>query len=390
MNLGRGVAAAVVAVVGFSICAPAWAGAEARVTGPVMGRLPSSAVGHLTASARKTSAVPTKRTLHPKGHLSLTPAHLTYEGGHIKLSWSGSNAKRCTLSAKPRFWSGPNPARVKCRGKLAATLPALALGVHWTFTFKARNARGRTSTVRRSLVLRKPPFAVSGNWSGYVVPSTTPVTSVSGEFTIPTLDCAKTRNAGETAWVGIGGAGGTSGDLLQTGVVSDCTDGVQTENPAWWEEYPQYPADLFPDMTVSPGDLIQASVLRGSDLSWTTRVDDLTTGVSGLMQTGHQWGTVLDSDPSTFVHSEGDASAVAYTGGTTAEWIVEDYGTSAGTLVPFANFGTVTFTGLTTSLPTWSLTAPEQVGLADESGLLLAEPTAPDSTGRGFSVAYRG
>jgi Peptidase A4 family len=355
-----------------------------------MGRLPSSAVGHLSASAREAATVRVASVSRPaKGHLSLTPSQLTYHGGHMKLTWSASNAKRCTLSVKPRFWSGPNPARVKCRGRLTATLPALALGQHWTFTFKATSATGRASTVRRTLTLHKPPFAVSSNWSGYVVPSLTPITSVSGDFTVPTLHCTKTRNAGETAWVGIGGAGGASGDLLQTGVVSECIGGVQVENPGWWEEYPERPATLFVNMTVSPGDQIEASVSQGLDSSWTTRLDDLTTGVSGVMHTGDQWGTVADSDPTTWVHQEGDASLITYAGGRTAEWIVEDYATSAG-LVPFADFGTVTFSNLATSLPSWALTAKEQVGLGDKNGFLLAEPSAPDSTGKGFSVAYRG
>jgi Peptidase A4 family len=356
-----------------------------------MGRLPSSAVGRLGASARAASSAhslhATTVTRPTKGHLALTPTSLSYRGGHMKLSWSSSNAKVCTLSAKPRFWAGPNPARVKCRGKLTATLPALALGVHWTFTFKAKSASGRTSTVRRTLVLHKPPFAVSGNWSGYVVPSTTPVTSVSGDFTVPTLNC-KTPNAGEAVWVGTGGAGAASGDLLQTGVVSDCIGGVQTENPGWWEEYPQYPARLFTSMTVSPGDQIEASVTQGVDLSWTTRLDDLTTGISGLMHTGDHWGTVLDTDTTTWLSTPTDASTVSYTGGRSAEWIVEDYGTSGG-LVPFADFGTVAFTNLTESLP-FALTAREQVGLGDKSGLLLAAPSAADSSGTGFSVAYTG
>jgi Peptidase A4 family len=389
MNVGRGVAV-VVAVVGFLTCTPAWASAGASAVAPVMGRLPSSAVGHLSASAREASTVRAASAARPaKGHLSLTPSRLTYHGGHMKLSWSGSNAKRCTLSAKPRFWSGRNPARVNCHGRLTATLPALALGVRWTFTFKAMNSTGRASTVRRTLVLHKPPFVISSNWSGYVVPSATPVTSVSGEFTVPTLDCAKTKNAGETAWVGTGGAGGLSGDLLQTGVVSECSGGVQVENPGWWEEFPEGPATFFQSMTVSPGDQIEASVSQGLDGSWTTRLDDLTTLVSGVMHTGDRWGTFPDLDPTAFTQ-EGDASAIAYSGGTTAEWIVEDYATTGGVLVPFADFGTVTFSNLVASVPSWTLTAKEQVGLGDKSGLLLAEPSAPDSTGKAFSVAYTG
>lgn len=390
----RGVGA-VFAVVGFLLCAPAWAGTEAGAAAPsaaVIGRLPASAVGQLTAGARRPSATRAVRAAGakrpPKGRLALSPTALTYHGGRIKLSWSGSNATRCTLSAKPRFWAGSNPARVKCRGKLVATLPALALGLHWTFTFKAKNAAGRTVTARKTLTLRRPPFAISSNWSGYVVPSATVVTSVSGEFTVPTLDCTKTRNAGETAWVGTGGAGGSSGDLLQTGVVSECIGGVQVENPAWWEEFPQYPAQLFSGMLVSPGDLIEASVSQSPDLSWTTRLDDVTKGVSGVMHTGDTWGTFADAAPTVWL-SQHDASTVSYTGGRTAEWIVEDYGTTSG-LVPFADFGTVTFTNLATSLPAWSLTAKEQVGLADKSGLLLAAPSAPDATGKGFSVSYTG
>jgi hypothetical protein len=399
VNVGRGVAV-VVAVVGFSTCAPAWASTEAgsantmRGVRPVLGRLPSSAVGNLSASARQASVSRTVRvataTRRPKGHLTLTPTSLTYHGGHVKLSWSGSNAKVCTLSSKPRFWSGPDPARVKCRGKLTAKLPALAVGVHWRFTFKAKSAKGkRASTVRRTLVLHKPPFPVSSNWSGYVVPSATPVTSVSGEFTVPTLDCAKTRNAGVAAWVGIGGVR-SADDLLQTGVVSECVAGVQTEDPGWWEEYPENAAQFFTNMPISPGDQIEASVSQGADLSWTTRVDDLTTKVSGVMHTGTggQWGTIRDADGAPLSPPQ-DSSTFTYAGGGTAEWIVEDFGNSIG-LVPFADFGTVTFTGLTTSLPAWGLTADEQVGLGDRAGLLLAEPSAPDSSGKGFSVAYTG
>jgi hypothetical protein len=133
-----------------------------------------------------------------------------------------------------------------------------------------------------------------------------------------------------------------------------------------------------------------ATVSRGADTTWTTRLDDLTTQVSGVMHTGDHWGTVLDSAPTTWVTQDGDASTVSYAGGLTAEWIVEDFGTSGGQLVPFAAFGTVTFSGLAASVPAWALTAKEQVGLADSSGLLLAAPSAPDATGKGFSVAYTG
>jgi hypothetical protein len=180
-----------------------------------------------------------------------------------------------------------------------------------------------------------------------------------------------------------------NGDLLQTGVESDCVGGLQVENPGWWEELPEYAAITFNSMSVLPGNEIEASVYQASDGSWITRLDDLTTGVSGVMNTGHTWGLVLDSAPTTWLVQEGDATTVSYAGGYTAEWIVEDYGHPDGTLVPFADFDTVIFHNLTTSLASWSLTPDEQIGLADSYGNLLAAPSAPDSTG-GFSVKYTG
>jgi Peptidase A4 family len=214
------------------------------------------------------------------------------------------------------------------------------------------------------------------------------MTAVSGQFTVPTLNCSRTPNAGESEWVGIGGNGGSSGDLLQTGVVSDCRGGVQYDNVGWWEEYPQYPEIDFKTMSVSPGDQIAASVYRASDGTWVTRVDDLTTGVSGVMNSGNAWGTILDSNPSTWYVREGNASTVSYAGAYTAEWIVEAYGTSGGGQTQLADFGTIAFTNVKTSLPSWSLTTNEAVGLGDKNGYLLAAPSAPQ--GDGFSVAYTG
>jgi peptidase A4-like protein len=263
------------------------------------------------------------------------------------------------------------------------------VGAHWTFVLRARNAGGKTAVVRRALVLQAPPFDITSNWAGYVVPSTTLVTEAAGEFTVPSLNCGHTPDASEATWVGIGGNGGSSGDLLQTGVESDCVGDVQVENPGWWEEFPEYYSVTFNSMSVSQGDQIEASVFQATDGSWVTRLDDLTTGISGLMETGHAWGTVLDSAPTTWLVQEGNASSVSYTGGYTAEWIVEDYGRSDGSLVPFADFGTLAFNNMTTSLTSWSLTPDEEVGLGDRNGNLLAAPSAPDSSG-GFSVSYTG
>jgi hypothetical protein len=354
--------AALVVFASFVLCAPAWAG--------------------------NASASPTRHA--PKAHLSVSPGTLTYLGGRVTVKWSSAHATRCTLTASPRFWAGRDSKHVKCHGRIRPVIAAAALPLRWQFTLRAKNAKGQVAVVRRKLVVHAPPFAVSPNWSGYVVPSTTPVTSVSGQFTVPKLNCKHTPNAGESTWAGIGGAGASSGDLLQTGVRSDCEGGAQRNDAAWWEEYPQKPEIDFNTMSVSPGDSMRASVVQNPGGSWTTRLDDLTTGISGVMTTGQSFGTVLDSSPTVWLHEEGSAAAVSYAGGYTAEWIVEAFEFSNGFLVQLADFGKVTFTGLTTSVPGWKLTGAEQVGIGDEGGYLYDAPSRPDSSGRGFSVSYVG
>jgi hypothetical protein len=163
---------------------------------------------------------------------------------------------------------------------------------------------------------------------------------------------------------------------------------VQHDDVGWWELIPPLPEQDF-NMVVGAGDVMQATVWHNSVGSWSTRVDDLTRGVSGLMITGNGYGTILDSDPTVWLDYQGSTTTLSYAGGYSAEWIVEDYG-SGNSEVPFANFGTVAFTNLTTSLPSWSLTPAEELGLSDAYGFLLAAPSGADSTGDGFSVTYTG
>jgi hypothetical protein len=291
------------------------------------------------------------------------------------------------MASSQPFWRGPNPAHVRCRGSFGGTLRAVAATFGWKFTFTARNAKGK-AVARRTFEIHAPPFSISTNWAGYAINPGPGITEASGQFTVPTLNCSVTTDATEATWVGIGGDGAGTGDLLQTGVQSTCAGGTQVENPAWWEEFPEYYSVNFQTMSVSPGDQIKASVYQANDGSWVTRVDDLTTGISGLMHTGDAWGTILDSNSTTWLQQEGDASTVSYNGGSSAEWIVEDPGLSNGSQAPFADFGTVAFNNLTTSLSSWNLTGSDAIGLSDKYNDLLAAPSAPSSNG--FSVTYTG
>jgi hypothetical protein len=178
----------------------------------------------------------------------------------------------------------------------------------------------------------------SPTWSGYLIPSSSSIfTQVSGAWTVPAVDCSSTPTGGAVIWVGIGGftwpSGGTSGTLLQTGVRTDCVNGVP-QYDGWFEEWPSVPNAFrtFAGFPVSPGDTIQASVYRNNTGSWTTRVDDLTTGLSGVMVTGQGWGVMTDGGNGTFP-LQGSTAGLSYAGGHSAEWIVEDYSVN-GSPVP--------------------------------------------------------
>lgn len=250
---------------------------------------------------------------------------------------------------------------------------------------------GVQAAVARPRPARVPPLAQTTNWAGYVVRSHSLLTRVTGRFTVPRLNCARTPEGGAATWVGIGGVGKGAGPLIQTGVQTVCVGGAQTVNSGWWELYPPYAQIFFRAMTVSPGDRIEASVRRLADgHTWLTRVDDLSTGISGSLRTGDGWGTVSDSSPGSWLSQDGSTPGLAYGGGHTAEWIEEDYGDAlSSSLSALADFRKVRFTKLTTSLRSWSLVHGKRMGIA-QGGVVLAVPSPPDASGHGFSVVYRG
>jgi len=232
------------------------------------------------------------------------------------------------------------------------------------------------------------------NWSGYVLPSNTAIfTGAAGEWTVPTLNCADTPNANSSTWVGIGGygwsTGGSSGVLLQTGTEDDCVNGVQ-EDSGWWEEYPSDPnySRNFINFPVAPGDVMDATVFQTSSGAWETLLNNLTTGLSGIMITGEAWG-VQETGASSFTN-QGTTTGLTYSGGYTAEWITEDTGgANSNSYYPFANFQSVTFSDLQVSLPSgWALPNSDGVAMVQQ-GVTLSVPSGINGGG-GFTITYTG
>lgn len=339
-----------------------------------------------------------------------------------------TGASSCRWISSPRIWSFDR--RVPCLTHLArvAHIPANTTTTErrYTFTLVATNAR---ATVRRHAVVHQqqalpvtptapvaitttPPavttspapqastpassFVMSSNWSGYILPSSVPITEVSASWTVPTLTCASTATSDSSTWVGVGGAtlpnGQSSGNLLQTGTDNSCYNGAQEES-AWFELVPSRPnaAQTFSGLTISPGDTIRGEVIESASGTWSTSLEDVTTGLEGVFTVGGTWEIKSIATQATIGSVEGDATQTSYSGGYTAEWIVEDpayasYG-GAGSYVPFASYGTQTFSQLTTNLPTWSLSPADGTELV-QHGVTLSTPSAVINDS--FTCTYTG
>ncbi|TVY81052.1 Aspergillopepsin-2 [Lachnellula suecica] len=173
-----------------------------------------------------------------------------------------------------------------------------------------------------------PGFAdqESSNWGGAVIVSSD-VTEVTGTFTIPQPQVPSggdpsTQYCG-AAWVGIDGDTCQSG-LIQTGVFW-CVQNGEYSYEAWYEFIPAA-SIAYSDISVNVGDSITVTVTADGANGGVTTFTDNTTGQT----VSH---TFTDDTDGTLC-------------GTNAEWIVEDF-EQGSSLVPFADFGTVTFTGAT-------------------------------------------
>jgi len=204
------------------------------------------------------------------------------------------------------------------------------------------------------------------NWAGYVVSdaSVTPITSVYGAWSVPTVNPASPKPGYSSTWIGIGGYG--SSDLIQTGTEQeiDCTS-CSPIYYAWYELLPAGETYLF---NIHAGDSISAQIQYKGSNSWYISISDTTIGCpSGC------WGTTI-SYTSSF---------------SSTEWIHE--APSSGGILPLAKTSDAYFTGgrMTGSTGSNSLGNfnTNQVLMVDNSYNVKAEPGCLPSPDR-FDVSY--
>ncbi|KZW01201.1 hypothetical protein EXIGLDRAFT_738553 [Exidia glandulosa HHB12029] len=202
----------------------------------------------------------------------------------------------------------------------------------------------------------------SSNWAGAVFDNKAAGTfkSVTGTFVVPTPKIPSGGSTSTTysasAWVGIDGD--TCGSaILQTGL--DFTiRGSTVSFDAWYEWFPDFAHD-FTGITIHAGDTIKVTVTANTTRSGSAVIQNVSTGQ-----------TVSKSLTSTSSLCEQNA-----------EWIVEDF-LSGNSMVPFANFGTVTFTGASAGLTSGGTTGPSGSTLIDieQSGRVLTSSSTSSNS----------
>ncbi|KZO96225.1 hypothetical protein CALVIDRAFT_598533 [Calocera viscosa TUFC12733] len=177
----------------------------------------------------------------------------------------------------------------------------------------------------------------SSNWAGPVYNAAAGTfKEVTGTFTVPTPSApsggSSRTSYAASAWVGIDGDSCDTA-ILQTGLDFTVEDGSVSYD-AWYEWYPDYAYD-FSGISFAAGNQVKVTVTATSTTSGTAVIENLTTGE-----------TVTEDITSSSALCEQDA-----------EWIVEDFEENDA-LVPFANFGTVTFTSAEATTSSGSTEGP--------------------------------
>ena len=196
----------------------------------------------------------------------------------------------------------------------------------------------------------------SSNWSGYVIGSG-PYTSVTGTFSVPSIQGGTSSSSEMAAWVGIDGAGNQS--LIQAGV-GELVDPNNTNNIVifpWWEILPAPATPIF-SVSVAPGDQVTVSI---NDVS------------------GPQWSITLMDD----TNGESFTTAQTYHGpGSTAEWIVEapTVNNRQTALAPYSPAVSFSRLAILSSPPTLTRVVMKQ------NGQQVSTPSA--LTSNGFNVGF--
>lgn len=170
------------------------------------------------------------------------------------------------------------------------------------------------------------------NWAGAFLEGTA-MTGVTGTFVVPQPSVPLGGNEPTycgCAWIGLDGISNfcPNGGLFQAGV-NWCIDNTNTSSTsfsAWHEWYPAVSQQFWDDITISAGDSITVTIVATSTTGGTATLTNNSTGQVVSFTYTDEYPALCEVN---------------------AEWIVEDFSvdyTAPNELVPFADYGSVTFT----------------------------------------------
>jgi hypothetical protein len=202
----------------------------------------------------------------------------------------------------------------------------------------------------------------STNWSGYLAANGS-FTAISGSWAATLATGSGSTISADSTWIGIGGV--TTSDLIQVGTQNTVAADGQVTTSAFYELLPSV-SQPVPGVTVSPGDIMTASLSEVSNGQWLISITDKTDGESDTMTVSY-------------------ASSLS-----SAEWIEEDPSFSFRRQIPFDNFHEAFFTGgsTITNGSTVSIVASnaQPVTMVSSSGQTVAVPSVIGSDSASFSV----
>jgi hypothetical protein len=204
----------------------------------------------------------------------------------------------------------------------------------------------------------------STNWSGYLSTSGT-FTTISANWTVPSVSGNGTSTSADGTWVGIGGV--TTADLIQAGTEDSVSASGHVTTNAFYETLPATSQTVY-SMTVSAGDSMSVSLTETSTSEWTISIIDNTT-------------------------SQTYTRSIYYTStNSSAEWVEEDPSYTNGSMIPFDDFGTVTFSNasITKNGTVDNLNTGDAlpITMVNSSNTPIATPSAIEDGGSSFSITY--
>ena len=221
----------------------------------------------------------------------------------------------------------------------------------------------------------------SSNWSGYgIAGAPGGFTSVQGTWVVPAI-APSSKDTASSTWAGVGGGCANPPSctvvdqtLIQAGTEADNSGGKPTYS-AWWEAIPGPSVTLMggplspTSYDVRPGDSVTVTI-SSNLVVWTIEIQNVRSGAM-------HW---------TFSTMVPYASA-----GLTAEWIEEaplTAGSSGAGQIPLSNFTRVEFDQLLANGANPNLMPADAIVLVNGNGKVIAQPSAPGSSGDSFAVCF--